>query len=262
VQSIDATDVAIRAMEICERNHDQIEVPPGEYEAIFGDLCVAETLYYLARTGFNGRSFVEGTSFVSGRLGERVTGERVTIWDDATDRRNLTVAADYEGVPKGRLSLLTEGVANNVAHDTYTAHRVGEVSTGYAPDPFNGWAGPVPTNLFMAGGDASLEEMIAETERGLLLTRFHYTHCPDPKRVVMTGTTRDGTFLIENGEIVAAVRNLRLTQSVPDLYEGIEMLGAPRLCRDWWSSNGMGRLSYVCPPIKVRRALFSSGTLF
>jgi predicted Zn-dependent protease len=96
----------------------------------------------------------------------------------------------------------------------------------------------------------------------LLLTRFHYTHCPDPKRVVLTGTTRDGTFLIERGEIVGAVKNLRLTQSIPELFEGIEMLGQPRLCQDWWSSNGMGRTTSYCPPIKVSRAIFTSGTLF
>jgi predicted Zn-dependent protease len=114
----------------------------------------------------------------------------------------------------------------------------------------------------MAGGDGNRQEMIESTRRGLLVTRFHYTHCPDPKRVVMTGTTRDGTFLIENGEIVGAVKNLRLTQSVPELFGEIELLGAPRLCRDWWCSNGMGNLSYVCPPIKVRRAVFTSGTRF
>ncbi|MBV9280587.1 MAG: hypothetical protein JOZ41_10935 [Chloroflexi bacterium] len=104
--------------------------------------------------------------------------------------------------------------------------------------------------------------MVRAIGRGLLLTRFHYTHCPDPKRAVMTGTTRDGTFLIQDGEIAGAVRNLRLTQSIPELFAGIELLGQPRLCQDWWSSNGMGRLCYVCPPIKVRRATFSGGIPF
>lgn len=259
---IDPDWIARIAMERCERNRDQREIEPGEYEAIFEDLCVAETLLYLGRHGFNGRAFHEGTSFLSGRLGEQVTGPNVTIWDDGTDPRGLAVAADQEGVPKRRVSLLENGVARGVTYDSYTAHRFGTRSTGHAPEPDWRADGPTPTNLFMAGGDASLEDMIRSTRRGLLVTRFHYTHCPDPRRVVMTGTTRDGTFLIENGEIVGAVRNLRLTQSIPEMFAGIEMAGAPRLCRDWWSSNGMGRVNCVCPPIKVRRATFSSGTLF
>jgi predicted Zn-dependent protease len=278
---LDPGTLAEAAIERCELNHDQREIEPGEYEAIFGDLCVAEALLYLARHGFSGQAFEEGTSFVSGRLGEKVTGSNVTIWDDATDPRGLAVAADYEGVPKRKLSLIKEGVAAGVAYDSYTAHRARVLgdgagyhtqrvpgvygvrrSTGHASDLERTYFGPVPANLFMEGGEASLAEMLAATRRGLLLTRFHYTHCPDPKRVVMTGTTRDGTFLIENGGIVGAVKNLRLTQSVPELFEGIELLGRPRLCQDWWSSNGMGRLSYVCPPIKVRRATFTSGTRF
>lgn len=261
---IDPVDVAVRALEKCRLNHDQREIAPGEYEAIFEDLCVAEALYYLAANGFSGQAYEQGTSFMSGRMEQRVTGEHVTIWDDGTDPRILAVAVDYEGVPKRKVPLLESGIARGVAHNTESAHKMDAQSTGNSPLPEAepSWYGPVPTNLFMAGGTNSLTDMIRSTRRGLLLTRFHYTHCPDPRRVVMTGTTRDGTFLIENGEIVGAVRNLRLTQSVPELFEGIEMLGTPRLCRDWWSSNGMARLSFHCPPIKVSRATFSSGTLF
>jgi len=259
---LDPVEVAERAMTRCELNHDQQEIAPGEYEAIFEDLCVAEALFYLARFGFSGRAFEEGTSFMSERLGERVTGKNVTIWDDGTDPRGLAVAADHEGVPKRKTPLIVAGVAQGVTYDSYTAHRAGRRSTGNAAGRDITAFEPVPTNLFMAGGDASIQDMIRATTRGLLLTRFHYTHGPDPKRVVMTGTTRDGTFLIENGEITGAVKNLRLTQAVPELFEGIELLGKPRLCRDWWCINGMGRLSCVCPPVKVRRAVFSSGTLF
>jgi predicted Zn-dependent protease len=261
-ENLDAAEVARQAITTCERNHDQREVPPGEYEAIFSDRCTAETLFYLAKDGFSARAVEEGRSFMSDGMGERVTGENVTIWDDGTDPRGLAVAADYEGVPKRRVSFLENGVARGAAYDSFTAHKAGRRSTGHAATPDDSYYGPVPLNLFMEGGDATLADMIRSTKRGLLLTRFHYTHGPDPKRAVMTGTTRDGTFLIENGEVTGAVRNLRLTQSIPELFEGIELLGPPRLCRDWWCSNGMGGLSYVCPPLKLRRAVFSSGTLF
>jgi predicted Zn-dependent protease len=256
-------DAVIReAVERCELNRGQREVEPGAYEAIFSEMCVAEALLYLARNGFSGRAYEEGNSFISGRLGEQVTGSNVTIWDDATDPRSLAIAVDYEGVPKRQVSLIENGVARGVAYDSATAQRVGKKSNAYATHPEVSFYGPVPQNLFMQGGNSSIHDMIRATNRGLLLTRFHYTHGPDPKRAVMTGTTRDGTFLIEHGKIVGAARNLRLTQSIPELFEGIEMLGQPRLCQDWWSSNGMGRICYVCPPIKVRRAVFSSGTLF
>lgn len=259
---LDAGDIATRALWTCERNVDQRDVRPGTYEAILGPEAVAEALLYMGRSAFAGQGYEEGSGFFSGRLGERVTGANVTIWDDATDGRNLAVATDYEGVPKRGVPLITEGVATGVVYNTELAQRYGRQTTGHAGDPNRTLYGAVPANLFMAGGDASREEMIRHTKRGLLITRFHYTHGPDPKRVVMTGTTRDGTFLIENGEIVGAVKNMRLTQSVPELLSGIEMLGEPVLCRDWWCSNGMGRMSYVCPPIKVSAATFTSGTLF
>jgi predicted Zn-dependent protease len=259
---LDAVEVARQAIATCERNHDQREIPPGEYEVIFSDRCTAEALFYLAKDGFSGRAVEEGRSFMSERMGERVTGQNVTIWDDGTDPRGLAVAADYEGVPKRKVPFLENGVARGAAYDSYTAHKAGRRSAGHCATPEESYYGPVPVNLFMAGGDATLDQMVRSTTRGLLLTRFHYTHGPDPKRAVMTGTTRDGTFLVEDGEIAGAVRNLRLTQSIPELFEGIELLGAPRLCRDWWCSNGMGNLSYVCPPLKLRRAVFSSGTLF
>lgn len=254
--------IAARGVWKAERNYGQREVLPGEYETIFEDLAVAEFLLYLGRHAFSGQAFEEGTSPLSGRLGETLMGPNVTIWDDATDGRGLAVAADYEGVAKRPVSLIEGGIARGVVYDTATAQRYGRQTTGHATDPSRGLYGPTPTNLFMAGGITSREEMIRSTKRGLLVTRFHYTHCPDPKRVVMTGTTRDGTFLIENGEIVGAVKNLRLTQAIPELFSNIEALGEPVLCRDWWCSNGMGRVSYVCPPIKARRATFTSGTLF
>jgi predicted Zn-dependent protease len=257
---LDPEDIARRAILNCERNRAQRHVPPGQYEAVLGELCVAEALSFLAAHGLNGQAYEEGRSFVSGRLGERVTGSNVTIWDDATDARNLAAAADGEGVPKRFLPLIESGHARGVAYDSYTAFHVGKESTGHAAGTGANYYGPVPVNLFMQGDTATLDDMIRATEHGLLLTRFHYTHCPDPKRVVLTGTTRDGTFLIERGEIVCAAENLRLTQSVPELFAGIQLLGTPRLVQDWWSSNGMGRITSYCPPVKVERAVFTSGT--
>jgi len=112
----------------------------------------------------------------------------------------------------------------------------------------------------MAGGTATGEELIRSVGRGILITRFHYTNTPDPRAATMTGTTRDGTFLIEDGRIKGALANVRYTMSALDLFSGIEFLGPQRLARDWWSSNGMGSIYCLVPPIKVRRATITGSS--
>jgi predicted Zn-dependent protease len=113
----------------------------------------------------------------------------------------------------------------------------------------------VPTHLFVAPGQTPRDRLIDGVERGVLVTRFHYTHCPDPQRLVATGTTRDGTFLIEDGRIVAALRNLRFTSSVLDTFSNIEALSdSAELHRDWW-----GSAAHHTPAMRVRGFQFTSG---
>jgi len=114
----------------------------------------------------------------------------------------------------------------------------------------------------MAGGSASADEMTANLDRGLRITRLHYTHCPDSRRVVATGTTRDGTYLVEHGQIVAAVKNLRFTQSVLDLLASIAAVGQTKTCRDWWAANGMGTTTYVVPTLHVERLQITGVTTY
>jgi predicted Zn-dependent protease len=112
----------------------------------------------------------------------------------------------------------------------------------------------------MAGGDATRERLIGSVTRGVLITRFHYTNTPDPKRATMTGTTRDGTFLIEDGRITRALANVRYTMSALDLFGGIDLLGPQRLGRDWGSTNGMGSIVCLAPPMKVSRATITGSS--
>src|SRR5438132_8612402 len=112
----------------------------------------------------------------------------------------------------------------------------------------------------MAGGVASHDELVRAVGRGVLITRFHYTSTPDPRAATMTGTTRDGTFLIEDGKITGALANVRYTMSALDLFAGIDLLGPQRLARDWWSSNGMGSILCLVPPSKVRRATITGSS--
>jgi predicted Zn-dependent protease len=147
-----------------------------------------------------------------------------------------------------------------VVHDRQSAKWFDTRSTGHAADPRRYGVGGHAGNLTMAGGDAKREQLIRAVTRGVLITRFHYTNTPDPKRATMTGTTRDGTFLIEDGRITRALANVRYTMSALDLFAGIDLLGPQRLARDWWSSNGMGSIVCLCPPIKVSRATITGSS--
>jgi predicted Zn-dependent protease len=133
--------------------------------------------------------------------------EKVTIYDDGLDPDGLQVPFDFEGIPKKKVTFFDKGVAKEVTYDSFTAGREGKSSTGHgliAPNT----AGPIPINLFMGGGESSLEEMIQSVRKGIYVTRFHYTNVVEPMRAVITGMTRDGTFLIEEGEIKSPVKNL------------------------------------------------------
>jgi PmbA protein len=217
-------------------------------------------LRFMSLTGLTGQTLKDGRSFMAGRLGEQVTGPRFSLWDDALDRRTLAIPFDVEGTPKQRVALVEAGVAKGVVHDRHSAKWFDTHSTGHAADPRRYSVGGHAANLTMAGGDAKREQLIRAVTRGVLITRFHYTNTPDPKRATMTGTTRDGTFLIEDGRITRALANVRYTMSALDLFSGIDLLGPQRLARDWWSSNGMGSIVCLCPPIKVARATITGSS--
>jgi len=259
-RSLDPSDVAARAIEKAALDRDRTQLAPGDYEAVFEELAVAEVLRFMSLTGLTGETLRDGRSFMKDRIGEQVTGPRFSLWDDALDPRTLAIPFDVEGTPKQRVALVEGGVARGVVHDRQSARWFDTRSTGHAADPRRYSVGGHAGNLTMAGGDAKREQLIRATGRGVLITRFHYTNTPDPKRATMTGTTRDGTFLIEDGRITRALANVRYTMSALDLFSGIELLGPQRLARDWWSSNGMGSIVCLCPPIKVARATFTGSS--
>ena len=129
------------------------------------------------------------------------------------------------------MDLIGDGVFLSGVYDLRTAKQAGTTTTGHALPPPNP-EGPFPLNLFMAPGEAGLQDMIASTERGLLVTRFHYTNIVHPVESTITGMTRDGTFLIEDGEIAHPVKNLRFTQSIIEALQGTEMVGSRHRARE------------------------------
>jgi predicted Zn-dependent protease len=258
--ALDAAGVAERAIAKCRLDRDRRQLPPGDYEAVFEELAVAEVLRIVSLTGLGGQSVKEGRSFMSGRIGEQVTGDRFTLHDDALDPRTLAIPFDDEGTPKQRVTLVERGVTRGPVYDRYSAKALATRSTGHAADPSRYQTGGHAGNLTMAGGRTTREDLIGAVGRGILITRFHYTNTPDPRTATLTGTTRDGTFLIEDGRITGALANVRYTMSALELFAGIELLGPQRLARDWWSSNGMGSVVCLVPPMKVRRATITGSS--
>ncbi len=227
------------------------EVPAGEYDVILEPNAVGEMVAFLAMLGFSAQAFAEGRSFLSGRLGEQVTGARISIADDPFHPLALGSPFDLEGVPRQRVALIENGVGRAVVHDTQTAAAAGVESTGHSllqPSAL----GPTPTNLVVAPGDASLDEMIAATERGILVTRFWYNRVVDPLKTILTGMTRDGTFWIENGRVVGGVRNLRYNMGVLDMLARADMVG-----REAHLTAGV-----VAPALRVRGFRFTGVTRF
>ena len=196
----------------------------GRYDVVLGPAAVGEWLQFLAYMALSGKDFEEGSSPLSGKLGEKVTGEQVTIWDNALDKRTMPRGFDYEGMPKKRLSLIDRGVAKAVGTNHYRARRLKKrTSTGSAL-PASSSAECLPLHLFLKGGKSCARRLVGEMKRGLLITRFHYTNILDPMKTVLTGMTRDGTFLVENGRAVRPVRNLRYTENVLEALGRIDAM--------------------------------------
>jgi predicted Zn-dependent protease len=257
---LDPDGIAQRAIEKCALDRDRIQLAPGDYEAVFEEDAVAEILRIMSITGLSGQAVREGRSFLSGTIGQTVTGPKFTLHDDALDARQLAIPFDPDGTPKQRATLVERGVATGPVYDRWSAKAAGAASTGHAADPSRYGHGGHAGNLVMAGGTATRAELIGAVTRGILITRFHYTNTPDPKRATMTGTTRDGTFLVEDGTITRALANVRYTMSALDLFAGIDLLGPQRLVRDWWSTNGMGSIVCLAPAMKVSRATITGSS--
>jgi predicted Zn-dependent protease len=208
--------------------------------------------------GMGSLAMQEGRSFMSGRMGEKITGSNITIWDDGFDPRGVVFPFDYEGVPKQKVMLIEEGVARGVVYDSATAQlEPGRASTGHGL-PAPNTMGPIPINLLMKPGSATKEEMIASTEKGIWVTRFHYVNPVHPVKAILTGMTRDGTFLIENGKITRPLKNLRFTQSILEAFANAEMMSKDLKM----IMMGFGNFATCAPAAKINGFTFTGATEF
>jgi predicted Zn-dependent protease len=222
----------------------------GEYDVVLEPPALAEVFEWMNMITFSGRAFEDGSSFFVGHRGEELLGTSLTLADDATDESFLPFPFDMEGVPKRRVDLVRDGVIGTPVVDKLYADRLGMPLTGSAAS-LGGDDHGTALHLSMAGGNATREELIASTERGIWVTRFNYLNgLLDPKVALMTGMTRDGTFLIEDGRVTKRLPNLRWTQSIVDAFRRIDGLTRERrIVGAWWNVIG----GVIAPTTRIRR---------
>jgi PmbA protein len=253
IGDLDGTAAATLAARKAAASASPIDVPAREWTVVLEPAAAAEFLDFLS-SHFSALSFDQGSSFFSGRLGERFTGENVDITDDVRHPLNPGMPFDFEGAPTRRVPLIARGVVREIVTDARWARRLGRENTGHALTEPNA-SGPQASHLVVAPGESSLDELIAETERGILVSRLWYARTVDQRRTIVTGMTRDGTFLIEDGRVGRGLHNMRFNQSV------VEALGEARFGRDLARTSTYS-YSMVLPAVKFARFKFTSGTEF
>ncbi|MEZ5337980.1 MAG: TldD/PmbA family protein [bacterium] len=237
IREIDVQEHSTRAYAVAKKSQNpRNDIEPGRYTVVLGPNCISTMLGFLAGLGFSGRRYNDGASFMSGNLGQPVTGPQITITDDPLDERTLSLPFDNAGVPRQRVVLIESGVARGVVHDANTAKKAGTVSTGHD----TGMRYPAPRSLVLSPGIEETADLISGVERGIFVSNFHYTNVVDPMATVITGMTRDGTFLIEDGKLTSGLTNFRFTQNVLEAFANVTGMGSELVFMPaFWGSGAL-----------------------
>jgi len=226
VKELDFRAVALDAAKDAVDSMDPKQIPLGEYEAVFRPEAVSTFIGFLSSLGFSATVYQRGQSFLRGRLGTQLFDEKLTILDNGRDLATLAPSAfDGEGVPKRALMLVNGGIPENLCYDTYTALKEGKESTGHATRFGRGFGMPMPTNQVISPGDDSMDDLVKDVRRGVLVTRLHYVNAIRGDLGIISGMTSDGMWFIENGEIKHAAQQMRFTDSVLRVFRNLDALG-------------------------------------
>src|ERR1700722_18471685 len=254
IRKIDPDALAESASRKAAASRKPRELAPGHYTVILEPPAVLDLVGFLFYD-FAGTAIRDKRSCFTGRIGQKILGENVTLWDDAYHPLQTGPPYDGEGVPRQKVLLVDRGTPKNLVYSRASAKKMKAKPTGHGFSLPNDY-GEAPMNLVFAGGDKSVNEMISSTERGVLVTRLWYIREVDPYEKVLTGMTRDGTFLVENGKVAGGIRNFRFNQSILEMLSNVEMLG-PAV-----RAAGEESFEMVVPPMKVRNFHFSEVTKF
>jgi PmbA protein len=242
------------------------EIAPGKYTVILEPAAVLDTVGF-AFFDFGGLAILDQRSFLNNRIGPRLFGENITIWDDVAHPLQSGSPFDGEGMRRKRVQLVENGVVKRLVYARATAvkmkkseyaDKVGVVEPTGHGFPIPNEIGEAPMNIVFESTrePKTVEQMISSTERGILVTRLWYIREVDPYEKILTGMTRDGTFLVENGKIVCGIRNFRFNQSLIDMLSNVEQMSAPM------RTSGEESFDMVVPAMKVREFNFTEVTKF
>lgn len=247
IAEINGADVGSRAVDKCLRWAGKpVRLEPGKYTVLLEPTAVADLVQVFGYfNGFGARSAEEGRSFLSKKgggshLGDKLFPEIITLRSDPSDRRLATYIAGPDGLPAGPIPWIEKGVVKNLAYDRYWAMKTGNQPT------------PSGQQFILDGQKGSASDLLRGVERGLLVTRFWYIRPVNQQTAQLTGLTRDGLFLIENGAITQPVTNFRFNESPVRLLQNTIALGTPQRVR---GGEGSGM---VAPPLVATDFLFSS----
>jgi PmbA protein len=254
VHTIDPEALAASASRRATDSREPREIEPGHYTAILPPAAVLDLVGFLFYD-FAGTAVLDKRSCFTDRIGKKVLGPNITLWDDAYHPLQSGPAYDGEGLPRQKVLLVDRGTVKNLVYSRATAKKMKERPTGHG-FPLPNEYGEAPMNLVFEGGDRSLEEMVRTTERGILVTRLWYIREVDPYEKILTGMTRDGTLLIEQGRVAGGIRNFRFNQSIIEMLSNVEMLG-PAV-----RAAGEESFEMVVPAMKVANFHFSEVTKF
>jgi PmbA protein len=254
VARIEPVALAERASAKAAAARAPCEIPAGHYTTILEPAAVLDLVGFLFYD-FAGTAVLDKRSCFTDRLGKQVFGSNISIWDDVYHPLQTGMPFDGEGVPRQKVLLVERGVPRNLVYARATANKMKTKPTGHGFSLPNEY-GEAPVNLVFDGGEESLDRMIASTERGILVTRLWYIREVDPYQKILTGMTRDGTFLVENGKLAAGIRNFRFNQSVIEMLSNAEALG-PAV-----RAAGEESFEMVVPAMKIRSFHFTEATKF
>jgi predicted Zn-dependent protease len=251
--SLDGTALGTIASAKATQGAAPVAVDPGDWTVILEPAAFGELLSYLT-DHFSAQSVDEGSSFLCDGLDRPYAHANVTLTDDYSHPLHAGMPFDYEGYPRQRVTLIERGVARGFVTDAAWATKLARPNTGHGL-PAPSAEGPRPLHLVVASGEKTVEELIAQTPRGLLVSRFWYIRPVDQRKTIVTGMTRDGTFLIEDGRVTRGVRNMRFNQSILGALANVELARTP------YRTGGYS-YSLVTPAAKIAAFRFSSVTAF
>ncbi|HLV89411.1 MAG TPA: TldD/PmbA family protein [Candidatus Sulfotelmatobacter sp.] len=242
------------------------EIPAGKYTVILEPAAVLDIVGFMF-WDYSGMAVLDQRSFLTGRIGSRLFGENITIWDDVAHPLQSGSPFDGEGMARRKVKLVENGVVRHLVYARATAERMRHSehlrSVGPVEATGHGFAlpnemGEMPFNIVFASPAAtqSVEQMIASTDRGILVTRLWYIREVDPYEKILTGMTRDGTFYVENGRVRSGVRNFRFNESLIHMLSHVEAMSVPQ------RSSGEESFDMVVPAMKVRDFNFTEVTKF